>query len=206
MDEPAHASAAEVVGLYERHAHAFARDREMGSWPDRIWHRRLAAMLSPGACVLDLGCGPGAPVAQFLAARGLHVTGVDAAPTMIALARERLPACEWIVADMRDLALGRRFDALLAWDSFFHLPRCDQRQMFPIFADHLAPSGLLLFNAGPTDGEAIGSYRGEPLHHASLAAHEYRGLLAEAGFEVIAHAAEDQAAGGRTVWLARRLA
>jgi hypothetical protein len=40
---------------------------------------------------------------------------------MIALARDRMPEQEWIVADMRRLALGRRFDGILAWDSYFHL-------------------------------------------------------------------------------------
>jgi hypothetical protein len=39
---------------------------------------------------------------------------------MIALARERLPEQEWIVADMRRLALDRRFEGILAWHSYFH--------------------------------------------------------------------------------------
>jgi hypothetical protein len=28
---------------------------------------------------------------------------------------------EWLVSDMRRLALERRFDGVLAWDSLFHL-------------------------------------------------------------------------------------
>jgi len=51
-----------------------------------------------------------------MADRGLLVTGVDSSPTMISLCRTRLPDHEWIVADMRKLALGRRFDGILAWD------------------------------------------------------------------------------------------
>jgi hypothetical protein len=41
-----------------------------------------------------------------------------------------------MVADMRTLALGQQFDALLAWDSFFHLTRDAQRAMFARFAAH----------------------------------------------------------------------
>jgi hypothetical protein len=37
---------------------------------------------------------------------------------------------------MRQLALGRPFDGIVAWDSFFHLGHDDQRRMFAIFADH----------------------------------------------------------------------
>lgn len=154
--------------------------------------------------MLDLGCGSGRPIAAYLVEQGLRVTGVDASPSLIALAGERLPDQDFRVADMRGLELGRRFAGIIAWDSFFHLSPDDQRAMVPVFAAHAAPGSLLLFNTGPSAGEAIGSYRGDPLYHASLAPEDYRALLAASGFEVLAHAAEDWAeAGGRTVWLCR---
>ncbi len=139
-----------------------------------------------------------------MAAAGLRVTGVDSSPTMISLCLERLPDQEWIVADMRSLRLGRRFDGLLAWDSFFHLKPEDQRRMFAVFAAHAAASATLMFNAGPSDGEAIGAYRGDPLYHASLDAGEYEALLAAHGFDIVAHIVEDRrTGGGRTAWMAR---
>ncbi len=105
---------------------------------------------------------------------------------------------------MRSLQLHRRFDGILAWDSFFHLSPDDQRRMFEVFARHAAPSAVLMFNTGPAYGEAIGTYRGDPLYHASLCADEYRELLGSIGFEIVAHAVEDwQTGGGRTVWLTR---
>src|SRR5215216_3405122 len=98
----------------------------------------------------------------------VRVVGVDASPTLIALCRERFPGAEWIVADMRELALDRQFDGLLAWDSFFHLSGDDQREMFPRFAGHARPGAPLMFTSGTSEGVAMGSYRGEPLYHASL--------------------------------------
>ena len=153
--------------------------------------------------MLDLGCGAGDPVALNMAAQGLRVTGIDASPTLVALCRERMPDQNWIIADMRALALPRTFGGVMAWDSFFHLSPDDQRAMFPLFAAHAAPGAHLMFNTGPAHGEAIGSYRGDPLYHASLDAAEYEALLAQSGFLVIAHVVEDRNAGGRTVWLAR---
>jgi hypothetical protein len=97
---------------------------------------------------------------------------------MISLCRERLPDQEWIVADMRQLALGRRSAGILAWDSFFHLAHDDQRRMFPIFADHTSVGTLLMFNTGPGHGEAVGEYRGDPLYHASQSPAEYEALAA----------------------------
>jgi hypothetical protein len=109
----------------------------------------------------------------------------------------------WIVADMRELSLGRRFDGILAWDSFFHLDHDDQRRMFPVFAAHASGGAWLMFNAGPRHGEAIGNYRGDPLYHASLSPGEYETLIKRCGFKVIEHAADDERAGGRTAWLCR---
>jgi hypothetical protein len=75
--------------------------------------------------------------------------------------------------------------------------------MFPIFAAHAASGAALMFTSGPAHGEAIGTFEGEPLYHASLAPDEYVALLSANGFDVIEHVVEDQACGGHTVWLAK---
>jgi len=56
--------------------------------------------------MLDLGCGGGSPVALHMVAQGFRVTGVDSSPTLISLCRTRMPDQEWIIGDMRSLALG----------------------------------------------------------------------------------------------------
>jgi SAM-dependent methyltransferase len=198
--------ASRIIGHYEKHATAWDADRQNASWNDKIWHDLFIDRLPAGARVLDLGCGSGRPVAEHLRQRGFQVTGVDASPTMISLCQSRLPDQEWIVADMRLLSLGRSFDGILAWDSYFHLDHDDQRRMFAVFAAHANAAAVLMFNTGPQHGEGIGSYRGDPLYHASLATDEYRALIDRAGFEVIEHAVNDPRSGGRTVWLCRRLA
>jgi hypothetical protein len=114
-----------------------------------------------------------------------------------------MPDQKWIVGDMRSLALGRRFDGILAWDSFFHLNHKDQRAMFDIFAAHAAPAAILIFNAGFACAEVVGSYRGDPLYHASLDPSEYETLLTNSGFELIERSINDPAKGGRIFWLAR---
>jgi SAM-dependent methyltransferase len=193
-----------IIDHYERHAAEWDRDRQNSPWNDKHWIARFVAHLRKGADVLDLGCGSGRPVAQFMVEQALLVTGVDSSATMISLCRRRLPDQIWIAADMRTLSLARKFDGILAWDSFFHLDQDDQRRMFSVFAEHASESALLMFNAGPEHGEAIGSYRGDPLYHASLDAAAYNGLLVRSGFQVIQHSVTDQTAGGRTIWLARR--
>jgi len=195
-------SATSIVDLYERHARTFDRERGKNLF-ERGWLDRFRRLAGAGAAVLDIGCGSGEPIARYLMAAGNDVTGVDSSDTMIELCRQRFPAQSWIVADMRDLNLGRRFGAILAWDSFFHLSPDDQRAMFAVFADHADEGTALMFTSGPGVGEAVGSYQGEPLYHASLDPAEYTGLLQAHGFNVVDHVAEDAACGGHTVWLAR---
>jgi len=60
-----------------------------------------------------------------------------------------------------------------------------------------------MFTSGHTHGEAIGEFEGEPLYHASLDAAEYRQLLEDHGFAVVAYQEDDPSSYGRTVWLAQ---
>jgi hypothetical protein len=76
------------------------------------------------------------------------------------------------------------------------------RRPVPVFKRHAAAGAALLFTSGPAAGEQIGSYQGEPLYHASLDSDEYRKLLRDNGFTVVAHAVEDPDCGLHTIWLA----
>lgn len=193
-----------IIGLYEDNAAAWDGSRGLDARLEQQWLERFAALLPAGAGVLDIGCGSGQPIARWLTGRGFRVTGVDSSPSLIALCRERLPDGVWHVADMRRLELGERFDGLIAWHSLFHLAPDDQRKMFLRFAAHSRPGAVLMFTSGWEEGVSIGEWQGEPLYHASLDPEEYRRLLEEIGFEVVANEARDPEAGEATVWMARR--
>lgn len=201
LERPSHMCKDVIVDLYERHAEAYDRDRGR-SLQERAWLDRFLSHVRSGGTVLDMGCGMGEPIARYLLDRGVRVLGVDASASMIEFCRTRFPDSEWLVADMRELDLGRRFEGILAWDSFFHLGMDDQRAMFRRFASHARPGAPLMFTSGAVEGEAIGSYCDEPLYHASLGLREYEQLLAENGFEVEAYVVDDPECGDHTVWLA----
>jgi len=191
-----------IIGLYEDNAGAWDRRRGRDLF-EKPWLDRLAALLPQGGSILDVGCGMGEPLASYLIDQGFALTGADAAPSLIAMAADRFPDQQWLVADMRRLDLGRRFDGLLAWHSFFHLSPPDQRSMFARFAAHLKPGGLLMFTSGWAQGEAIGEWQGEPLYHGSLDPEEYRHLLGANGFAMLRHVERDPECGEATVWLAQ---
>ena len=192
-----------IIALYEENAEAWDRQRGR-DLHEKAWLDRFVALLPVGGRLLDIGCGAGEPIARYLIERGFGVTGIDSSPSLIGLCRLRFPEQEWRVGDMRRLQLGRRFDGLIAWHSFFHLAQQDQRTMFPRFAAHAAPGTALMFTTGPEAGEGIGTWQGEPLHHASLSPDEYEALLAKHGFEVVERRLRDPDCREASVWLARR--
>lgn len=194
--------AEKIVELYQRHARAWASERGNNLF-ETPWLERFVALIPRGAAIVDIGCGSGQPIGRYFMEKGFHVTGVDSSPAMIDICKGHFPGQEWIVADMRTLSLGRSFSGILAWDSFFHLSPEYQRRMFPIFRKHAAPNAALMFTSGPSHGEAIGDFRGEPLYHASLDETEYRALLDNSGFDVVSYVVEDRNCGGHTIWLAR---
>src|ERR1700760_2518571 len=77
-----------------------------------------------GARLLDAGCGTGA-LSIEAARRGARVVAIDLSPTLVSVARERIPSdldasvIEFRSGDMLDPKLGQ-FDFVVAMDSLIH--------------------------------------------------------------------------------------
>lgn len=185
----------EIAGWFE--------ENRTKSLMEKKYLDKLINIAGANASVLDLGCGTGMPVMDYLLRQGLQVTGIDASFRMLEIAGHNLPGADLRLADMRQLSLNQEFDALIAWHSFFHLPPEDQPSMFPIFKKHLKNNGLLLFTSGKAHGEAWGMNGGVNLYHGSLDTHQYRALLEANNFRVLQYTEDDPECGGATVWLAQ---
>jgi SAM-dependent methyltransferase len=85
--------------------------------------RTFAALLSDGARVLDLGCGPGTGSAYLRdLGRGFVFEGCDLSSEMITLARREIPDGTFLVHDLRDPWPFRGpYDAILASFCIVHL-------------------------------------------------------------------------------------
>jgi SAM-dependent methyltransferase len=76
--------------------------------------------VSRGTRLLDVGCGAGL-AAQLTAELGAQVSGIDAAPAFIEIARERLPGGDFRVGDMEELPYAdASFDVVTGFNSFQH--------------------------------------------------------------------------------------
>jgi hypothetical protein len=72
--------------------------------------------------VLYLGVGVGR-LAVPLHMGGVQIVGVDAHPGMLARLRPRLPGVELVQQPIEELALGRRFDLVIAPSNILHTPK-----------------------------------------------------------------------------------
>ena len=191
-----------VYKVYNKIANWFSENRYTGLL-EKNYLDNLIERIPVEGTVLDLGCGTGKPILEYLLSKNLNVTGVDASSEMLKIAKTNFPSTEFILQDMRLLNLNKRFDAIIAWHSFFHLPAADQPAMFELFEKHLNPNGILLFTAGPAHGEAWGINGGENLFHASLDTEEYENLLSKHHFIVLKHVLKDPDCGEATIWMAQ---
>jgi ubiquinone/menaquinone biosynthesis C-methylase UbiE len=77
------------------------------------------AALEPGARVLDVGCGSGR-FARLAAERGYAVSGLDATPQFVEIARSRVPEGDFREGEMEDLPWDDDgFDLVTGFNSFF---------------------------------------------------------------------------------------
>ena len=189
--------------VYERQAAAYDASRSRALFEAR-WLARFAACLSPGARVLDLGCGTGEPIARWFMAEGFTVTGVDFATSMLDLARTRWPQGDWRQGDMRGLDLDETFDGIIAWDSFFHLRPDEQRTCIAHMARHLVPGGSVLITVGHMAGETTGTVGGETVYLASLSPGDYVTCLEQNGMRLTGFLAEDPETDKHSVLMARK--
>lgn len=102
-----------------------------------------------GLRVLDAGCGTGA-LSVEAARRGAHVVAIDLSPTLVELARERVPAeigegsIDFRVGDMSELDLAD-FDHAVAMDSVIHYNATDAVRVLTQLASKVSTSIVFTF-------------------------------------------------------------
>ncbi len=120
------------------------------SSPQQAWGREVLERLPlhGDETVLDAGCGSGR-VTDMLRARLPHgrVIAVDASPSMVASARERLgPEVDVRVMDLADLELEQPLDAILSTATFHWI--ADHERLFSRLHAALRAGGRLVAQCG----------------------------------------------------------
>jgi SAM-dependent methyltransferase len=140
-------------------------------------YRELFLRHDPAArTILELGSGGGHNA--FYLKKHYSMTLVDLSPEMIVQSKKLNPGCEHIPGDMRDIRLGRTFDAVFIHDAISYMTTPgDLQKAIITAAEHCRDGGCLLFVPdfftetfitstyhGGTDGEREGMRYLEWIH------------------------------------------
>src|SRR3954468_370742 len=143
--EPLDALLTEQVAYYRARAPEYEADGLDLPGGDEL----VAALESfkPGGRVLELACGPGTWTPRLLR-HADSVTAVDAAPEMLAVARERVgedARVRFVEADLFDWRPDRRYDVVFFGFWLSHVPLERFAAFWALVDDCLAPEGRVFF-------------------------------------------------------------
>ena len=121
-------------------------------------HERFEALPSPGARILDFGCGSGRDAKHFADA-GYQVTATDGSAKLCRLARTHtgLPVRHELFQDLADV---EAYDAIWACSSILHLPKRELPDVLAKMARAVMPGGVIYtsFKLGSFEGMRNGRY------------------------------------------------
>lgn len=80
------------------------------------------AGIKSGCDVLDVACGTGVLISDYLDRNVRSVTGIDISPQMLKIARQKFPQAEFICADAGKTEFAKKFDCIMIFNAFPHFP------------------------------------------------------------------------------------
>ena len=128
-----------------------------------------------GVSVLDVACGTGVLLPDYLARGVSSVTGVDISPEMIRIAREKAArladgnggAVHFLCADIETVRLPQRYDCVMVYNAFPHFP--EPERLLRVLAGWVKPGGRLSVAHGMSRAQLTA-------HHSGSASKISRGL------------------------------
>ena len=128
------------------------------------------AEVTEGKDVLDVACGTGVLIPDYLKRNAASVTGIDISPKMAGIARKKFKQerVTILCGDVETTAFDRQFDCIVVYNAFPHFP--DPERLIRILSGLLKPGGTLTVAHGMSR-EKIDA------HHHGTASHVSNGLM-----------------------------
>jgi demethylmenaquinone methyltransferase/2-methoxy-6-polyprenyl-1,4-benzoquinol methylase len=128
------------------------------------------AGVSAGKNVLDVACGTGVLIPDYLSRNAVSVCGIDLSPAMAEIARSKFQDKRVCIlcGDAEETDFGRRFDCIVIYNAFPHFP--DPEHLIERLAGFLEPGGTLTVAHGMSRERLLA-------HHSGSAVNVSRELL-----------------------------
>ncbi len=163
----------DVVAFFDKMAPGW--DADLIRHDDIIGKILDGAGVKPGVRVLDVACGTGVLIPDYLKREAASVTGVDISAEMIRIAREKFPGVRFLCADVEELEGGELYDCIVVYNAFPHFP--EPERLIRSLCAHLSPGGRLTIAHGMSRAQIDDHHRGSAskvscglMHEDALAA------------------------------------
>ena len=154
----------EVIEFFDRLAPGW--DAEMVRNDEIISTILDNAAVTEGKVVLDVACGTGVLIPDYLKRRVASVTGIDISPKMAEIAKAKFPQPEVTIlcGDVESTYFGKQFDCIVVYNAFPHFP--DPERLIATLSGLLKPGGTLTVAHGMSR-EKIDAHHHGSAHHVS---------------------------------------
>ncbi|HSX09069.1 MAG TPA: class I SAM-dependent methyltransferase [Candidatus Saccharimonadales bacterium] len=143
-------------------------------------------LVDKGKTVLDIGCGAGRPVDEYLINQGFAVNGIDISKRMIELAKKNNPQALYEVKDMSLLKEGEYcVNGIVSFYAIFHTPREKHQDLFTKFASFMPNGGILLITMGASDWEGKEDFHGAEMFWSHYGSEKNKEMIEKTGFKII---------------------
>ena len=124
------------------------------------------AQVREGVDVLDVACGTGVLIGDYLARGARSVTGIDISPEMVSIARKKYPQpnVTFFCADVETAKFERKFDCVMVYNAFPHFP--DPQSLVCTLAGLLKPGGTLTVAHGMSRAAIDAHHTGSASAHS----------------------------------------
>ena len=124
------------------------------------------AAVSENKVILDVACGTGVLIPDYLKRKVASVTGIDISPKMTQIAKAKFPQPEVSIlcGDVETVDFGKQFDCVVVYNAFPHFP--DPERLIQTLCGLLNPGGTLTVAHGMSR-EKIDAHHHGSAHHVS---------------------------------------
>lgn len=139
-----------------------------------------------GATILDLGCGTGRPMAEYVVAMGRHIVGVDQSEALLDMARARLPQENWVLAAIETYGIQGDYAGAIIWDSLFHIRRSEHEPILKKVIQSLPVGGRLMVTVGGSEHPPFTDFMyGQRFFYDSHAPEQTERILRDLGCRLV---------------------
>lgn len=146
-------------------------------------HKKALSFLATKTTALDIGCGCTGRFMDLLLSEGFIPEGVDVSAEKIRLAQQKHPDITFYQQDVCSWSIPKTYDFITGWDSIWHIPLAEQKNVLTKIVNRLNTGGVFIFSFGGTEeaGEHKDDFMGPEVYYSSLGTHRFINLMIELG-------------------------